>query len=171
MRTESCGMAVYSKGAIQAAVAEAAKTLGYSELREHQKVVVEQFFSRKDVFVSLPTESGKSLCYCLLPKASDILRESKSVDTQSIVIVVSPLIALMKDQVRQMTEKGVSALYVGKTDETTVTEVCEGKYQLVYISPEALLTNSTWRDMLQSPINQSNLVALVVDEAHCVKKW
>ena len=106
------------------------------------------------------------VCYCLLPKASGILWVSKSV-----VIVVSPLIALMKDQVMQMTEKGASALYVGETDETTMTEVCEGNYQLVYISPEALLTNSTWRDMLQSPIYQSNLVALVVDEAHCVKKW
>ena len=123
---------MYSKRAIQAAVAKAAKTLGYSELREHQKVVVEQFLSRKYVFVSLPTGSGKSLCYCLLPGSSDILRESKSVETQSIVIVVSPLIVLMKDQVRQMTEKGVSALYLGRhADETTVTEVCEGKYQLV----------------------------------------
>ena len=120
-------MAVYSKRAIQAAVAEAAKTLGYSELREDQKVVVKQFLSRNDVSVNLPTGSGKSLCYCLLPGDSDILRESKSVETQSIVIVVSPFIALMKDQVRQMTEKGVSTLYFGETDETTVTKVCEGK--------------------------------------------
>ena len=159
------------KGTIQAPIVNAAKTLGYSELREHPKVAVKHFFCREDVFVSLSTRSCMSLCYCLLPKASDILRESKSVDTQSVVIVVSPLITLMKDQVRQMTEKGVSALYVGETDETTVTEVCEGKYQLVYISPEALLTNSTWRDMSQSPIYQNSLVALVVDEAHCVKKW
>ena len=57
--------------------------------------------------------------------------------------MVSPVIALMKDQVSQMTEKSASALYVRETDEKTVTEVCEGKYQPVYISPEALLANRT----------------------------
>ena len=63
------------------------------------------------------------------------------------------------------------AIYVGDVDSETENEVCDGKYQLVYLSPEALLTNMTWRDMLQSPVYQQNLVALVVDEAHCVKKW
>ena len=100
-----------------------------------------------------------------------MLRKSKTSDTQSVVIVVSPLIALMKDQVRQMTERNVKAVYVGEIDDATETEVCEGQFQLVYLSPEALLTNATWCDMLQSPVYQSNLVALVVDEAHCVKKW
>jgi len=96
----------------------------------------------------------------------DILRGSNSV-----VIVVSPLVALMKDQVRQMTERNMRAVYVGDVDSETKNEVCSGKYQLVYLSPEALLTNVTWRDMLQSPVYQQNLVALVIDEAHCVKKW
>jgi len=59
------------------------------------------------------------------------------------------------------------AVYVGDVDSETENEVCSGKYQLVYLSAEALLTNVTWRDMLQ---NQQNLVALVIDEAHCVKK-
>ena len=62
-------------------------------------------------------------------------------------------------------------MYVGDADESIETEICEGKFQLVYMSPEALLAESTWRDMLLSPVYQSNLVALVVDEAHCVKKW
>ena len=70
-----------------------------------------------------------------------------------------------------MIEREMSAVYVGDADSTTETEVCEGKYQLVFLSPEALLTNPMWRDMLQSPVYHSNLVALVVDEAHCVKKW
>ena len=86
-------------------------------------------------------------------------------------MVVSPLIALMKDQVRQMTQRGVSAVYVGEADYTTETAICDGKFQLVCMSPEALLTNLTWRDMLLSPVYYSNLVALIVDEAHCVKKW
>ena len=130
--------------------------------------MVEHFLRGNDVFVSLPTGSGKSLCYCLLSKAFDLLRDSNE---QSISVVVSPLIALMKDQVRQMVHRNVSAVYVGDADESIETEICEGKFQLVYMSPEALLTNFTWRDMLLSPVYQSNLVALVVDEAHCVKKW
>ena len=121
----------------------------------------------KDVFVSLPTGSVKSLCYCLLPKAFDSLRCSNSMATQSIVVVVSPL---MKDQVRQMTQRDISAVYVGD-DDVVETKVCGGKFQLVYLSPEALRTNATWRDMLLSPMYQSYLVALAVDEAHCVKKW
>jgi len=151
---------MYSSGEIHHAITEATRVLGYTELRPNQERVVTHFLSGNDVFVSLPTGSGKSLCYCLLPKAFDVLRKSKTSDTQSVVIVVSPLIALMKDQVRQMTERNVKAVYVGEIDDATETEVCEGQFQLVYLSPEALLTNSTWRDMLQSPVYQSNVTWL-----------
>ena len=162
---------MYTQKQIRAAVSEAAGLLGYSSLRPRQAKVVEDFLSGRDVFVSLPTGSGKSLCFCLLPKAFDALRGTRSVDRQSIVVIVSPLIALMKDQVRKMTERDVSAVYVAEADERTETEICDGKFQLVYMSPESLLTNATWRDMLQSDVYQTNLVAFVVDEAHCVKKW
>ena len=63
--------------------------LGYEGLRQ-QQIVVEHFLRGNDVFVSLPTGSGKSLCYCLLPKAFDLLRDSNSVTKQSIAVVVSP---------------------------------------------------------------------------------
>ena len=75
----------------------------------------------------------------------------------------------MIDQVRHITERNVSAVYVG--DCKSEEDVCNGVYQLVFLSPEALLTNDTWRDMLLSPVYQENLVAVVIDEAHCVKKW
>ena len=52
-----------------------------------------------------------------------------------------------------------------------VEEICEGKFQLVLMSPESILTDLMWRDMLQSPIYQDNLVAVAMDEAHCVKEW
>ena len=97
--------------------------------------------------MSLPAGSGKILCYCLLPRAFDCLTGSKSVDTLTVVIVV-PLIALMKDQVRQMTERNISVVYVGDAATTTETDVCEGKFQVMYFSVEALLTNPMWRDML-----------------------
>ena len=107
---------LYTQKQIKAAVSEAAGLLGYSSLRPRQAKVVEDFLSGRDVFVSLPTGGGKSLCFCLLPKAFDALRGTMSVDRQSIVVIVSPLIALMKDQVRQMTERDVSAVYVAEAE-------------------------------------------------------
>ena len=62
-----------------------------------------------------------------------------------IVVVVSPL---MKDQVQAMTEKGMTAVFVGDCNENLVAGVCQEKYQLVYMSPEALLTDACWHDML-----------------------
>ena len=85
---------MYSIEQIEVDIVEVTKVLGYSELRQHQRNIVEHFLNG---LVSLPTGSGKSLFYCLFPKAFDLLRGSKSVDTQSVVIVVSPLIALIKD--------------------------------------------------------------------------
>jgi ATP-dependent DNA helicase RecQ len=104
----------------------------------------------------------------LLPKAFDFLRHEEA---SCIVVIVSPLIALMQDQVRAMTERKVSAVYAGKADDKLEADICSGKYQLVYFSPESLLLESRWRDMLQSPTYCERLVGLAVDEAHCVKKW
>ena len=152
---------------IEEAIAEASAALGYSQLKPKQAEALQQFLSGKDVFICLPTGSGKTLCFSLLPLAFDVLKGTKS----SIVVIVSPLIALMKDQVRKMTEKNMRALYVGECDHSTEVDVCDGKYQMLYFSPELLLTNPVWRDMLQSDVYCRNLVAFVIDEAHCVKKW
>lgn len=162
----------YSHKDVNRAVSTAAQEMGYSKLRGNQEKVVKTFLQHRDVFVSLPTGSGKSLCYCILPFVFDKIRRTKT-EFQSIVVVVSPLIALMKDQVMAMTRRGVSAVYVGEVEEGSETflRICAGKYQTVFMSPEALLTDVKWRDMLHSQVFQYNLVALVVDEAHCVKKW
>ena len=86
--------------------------------------------------------------------------------------MVSPLVALMTDQVRAMTERNIHAVYVGDAgDDATVEEICEGKFQLVLMSTESILTDLMLRNMLQSPVYQDNLVAVAVDEAHCVKQW
>lgn len=143
----------------------------YSELRPNQEKVIREFLSGKDVFVSLPTGSGKSLCYCLLPLAFDYLLRGESAAPKSIVVIVSPLVALMKDQVKAMEERNVSSLYAGEMDEKARSEACGGKYQLVFTSPESLMSSVWWRDVLLSPVYQDNLVGLIVDEAHCVKKW
>ncbi len=58
-----------------------------------------------------------------------------------------------------------------QVDDKLVEEIHEGQYQVVFFSPESLLTEETWRDMLQSEVYQENTVGFIVDEAHCVKKW
>ena len=150
-------------------LSKVASQIGYSTLRPKQEEVILDFVRGSDVFVSLPTGSGKSLCYSLLPGVFDEIHRLQGV---SIVIVVSPLVALMRDQVRAMTERNIRAVYVGDAgDDATVDEICEGNFQLVLMSPESILTDLMWRDMLQSPIYQDNLVAVAVDEAHCVEQW
>ena len=161
---------VFTEEAIAEAVLKATKELGYQELRPMQELAVKHFLRGRDVFVALPTGSGKSLCYCLLPKAFDFLRRA-SESAKSIVVIVSPLIALMQDQVRAMEERNVAAVYAGAVDDDSERDICEGKYQLVFLSPESLLTDSRWRDMLQSAVYHERLAGLVIDEAHCVKKW
>ena len=79
-------------------ITRAAKKLGYSNLRENQLNGIKSFIQGNDVFIILPTGSGKSLCYAILPFAFDELRGCEG----SLAIVVSPLIALMKDQVRNL---------------------------------------------------------------------
>ena len=118
--------------------------MGYSKLRANQEKVVKTFLRCRDVFVSLPTGSGKSLCYCILPLVFDKLRRWRGTDSRSIAVVVSPLKALMKDQVMAMTCRDVSAIYTGEVEgRYSFLRICGGKYQIVYLphfsSPPALL--------------------------------
>ena len=92
--------------------------------------------------------------------------------TASIVIIVSPLISLMQDQVKSLRSKGVDAVYAGAAHkEGRFDNVARGQCQVLLISPESLLTSFVWRKMLCSSVYQKNLVGVVIDEAHCVKKW
>ena len=120
-------MASYSEEQVKSAVSNAMRTLGISELRPQQEVIIRTFIHGRDMFVSLPTGSKKTLCYCSLPLVFDTLHGNTS---QSVVVVVSPLIALMKDQVRAMKEKAVSAVYVGdlSDDNGAISKVCNREY-------------------------------------------
>ena len=78
----------------------------------------------------------------------------------------------MLDQTQIFNAKGIEAIYAGdELDEKSMDSVKSGKYALVFISPEAIIGRCMWREMLRSQIYQENLVAVVVDEAHCVEKW
>ena len=119
------GVMAFSDGSVEEVILYGAKKLGYLEgLYLKQQQVLKQFLLGSDVFVSLPTGSGKSFCYCVLPNVFDYILSRSS--NGSIVVVVRPLIALMQDQVRAMTECGVRAVYGGGADDTVEADTCAG---------------------------------------------
>ena len=153
--------------------------MGDLVLKKGQLDAMQYVYEGKDVFVWLPTEYGKSITYQTLPFLFDYkLRRTKSPPpTQSVVLVVSPLVSLMVDQTRKLTESGVQAgILSGNTgvDKELLASdggVARGQYRLLFSAPEALLNSDRWRHkLIESPLcNQ--VVAVAVDEAHCVYKW
>ena len=91
----------------------------------------------------------------------------------SIVVCASPLTSLMIDQKDKFIPRGISAEFVGEaqTDHSAISRVLKGNCQLVFITPESIICNPLYRNMLLSPVYKDRLVAFVVDEAHCVKSW
>ena len=106
----------------------AAANLGYTSIKPEQESAIVSFLQGNDVFVSLPTGYGKSLCYAAFPYAFDQLRASSH---PSIVIVVSPLIALMKDQVASYSAKGLKVgCITSKSSLEDRSQVVSGNFQL-----------------------------------------
>lgn len=125
-----------------------------------REAIDELLEGRRKVLVIAPTGGGKSLCYQLPAAVLD-----------GTSIVISPLIALMEDQVRALTERGIAATYLASTldaeeRQRREREIFEGRYQLVYVAPERL--ESPWLverlAKLQPPL-------LAIDEAHCISQW
>lgn len=125
----------------------------------------------KDVLVCLPTGYGKTLVYQLLPiAAKEILRETKVYQLDPFVLVLSPLISLMEDQVKRCHRLGLSALYLFPS--TCQSTALEGKTpDVIYSSPKMLLDSRRGRELLLSRKVQMNIVAVAIDEAHCIVKW
>ncbi len=94
-------------------------------------------------------------------------------NTKSIAVCVSPLSSLMMDQQYKYSKRGIAAEFVGEnqTDPIVIDRMLQGQAQLVFITPENLLGNRKFREMMASPVYQANLIALIIDEAHCVKTW
>ncbi len=134
---------------------------------------VRNFVIGKDVLVCLPTGAGKSFCYAVLPVVFDkIVGKTK----KSIAIIVSPLKALIKDQIRRFRYVGIKCGCVGvdlhvDREEDHILLLKTGGYQLLYTTPETLINSPSWREMIRSDIYTTNLVAYVVDEAHCIDEW
>ena len=156
---------------VDEALALSVERLGFKDLKAKQREVVKGFVSGNDVFAALPTGSGKSLCFALLPFVFDMLRGKST--PLSIVVCISPLVALMTDQKAKFSPRGLVTEFVGghQEDPEAYRSVIKGKCQLVYMTPESLFLSPVWWEMFRSNEYQENLVAVVVDEAHCVPKW
>ena len=85
--------------------------------------------------------------------------------------MICPLVALMKDQVKQLQDKGISASYVASDQDEETHRKIEGCYNLVFMSPESSLDNKRWQSMLSSTVYSSSLVSVAVNEVHCVTQW
>ncbi|MGA2720073.1 MAG: ATP-dependent DNA helicase RecQ [Candidatus Acidiferrales bacterium] len=134
---------------------------GYDSFRPLQERIVNSLVAGHDTCVVMPTGGGKSLCY-QLPAA--MLPEQTA-------IVISPLIALMQDQVAQLTQMGISAAFANSSmteagRSSVMNEARRGKYRLVYLSPERLLRPDTIEWLKNVPVS-----FFAIDEAHCISEW
>ena len=137
-------------------------------LNHHQKLAIEKIVSnKKDVFVNLPTGFGKSLIYQALPLVFDHTTNLPG----HIVVVVSPLISLMEDQVKQLQDIGIRAVSISSQADIDWSRIEKGEYSIVFGSPEAVLMNDRWRTMLCNDVYGRNLCAVAIDEAHVIKQW
>ena len=161
------------------AVTYALKQLRMSDLtlREEQLQSMRAVYGGKDVFVCLPTGFGKSLCFQALPFLFDHrCGPSAAPSPRNCVIVFSPLVALMADQVESLRKRGVQAVVISSgTRDTIAKEFLASESALkcasiIFCAPE-ILSKTKWRDILQSEGVASRVCAIVVDEAHCISKW
>ena len=137
-------------------------------------------YEGKDAFVWLPTGYGKSICYQALPFVFDykLERISAHPTQRSVVIVVSPLVSLMVDQVSRLQKEGFFSAAVlsgnhgvDKKSTASVEDILQGKFNLLYSAPEAIIGVERWRQMLMEKPLSEQIVAVIVDEVHCVYKW
>ena len=135
-------------------------TFGYATFRPLQREIIEANLVGEDVFALLPTGGGKSLCFQLPALARD-----------GLTVVVSPLIALMKDQVDALQASGVAATFLNSTlgaeeSRTRLRGLHRGDYKLLYVAPERLML-AGWIENLKT----WNVSCIAIDEAHCVSEW
>lgn len=133
---------------------------GYSSFRLEQKNIINSILDGKDTLAIMPTGGGKSLCY-----------QIPALYLEGVTVVVSPLISLMQDQVMNLKESGVEAVFLNSSlsyrDTLKAKEkILKGKVKLVYVSPEGILSSA-----LSAFFDQLKISLIAIDEAHCVSQW
>ncbi len=133
---------------------------GYDHFRPQQLAVIHAVLEGKEVLTLLPTGAGKSLCFQL-----------PTLYQNGICVIISPLIALMQDQVRDLLSKNMTAVNLGgeispAQEEAILADALKGDYQFIYCSPEKLAQKS-----FQSFLQQLPITLFAIDEAHCISQW
>ncbi|AFZ31742.1 ATP-dependent DNA helicase RecQ [Gloeocapsa sp. PCC 7428] len=137
---------------------------GYDSFRPGQRCIVEQALQNRDLLVVMPTGGGKSLCFQL-----------PALLKKGLTVVVSPLIALMQDQVEALQDNGIGATFINSSlsayhVRTREQAILSGKVKLLYIAPERLLSEK-FLPFLDLVHHQMGISAFAIDEAHCVSEW
>jgi len=141
------------------------RSFGFDAFRPGQEAVVRDILAGRDVLALMPTGGGKSLCYQL-----------PALLQPGISLVVSPLIALMEDQVRQLQDNGIAATFINSSIEGAqiarrLAGLTRGDYKLVYLAPERLVQGEFLGGTLSRLAAGPGINAFVIDEAHCVSEW
>src|SRR5258705_10451900 len=141
-------------------IATLKKSFGYDQFRPLQQEIISDALAGRDVFVLMPTGGGKSLCFQL----SALMRDG-------LTIVVSPLIALMKDQVDALQTSGIPGTFLNSTLNREEAKarwrgLHRGEYRMLYVAPERLMLDA----FLERALNW-NIAQLAIDEAHCISEW
>ncbi|MCW9708893.1 RecQ family ATP-dependent DNA helicase [Fodinibius salsisoli] len=136
------------------------KHWGFTSFREGQDAAIKSVLEKKNTMVLFPTGGGKSLCYQL-----------PSVLFEGLTIVISPLVALMQDQVHQLNERGIAATFVNSTIsswevEQRLVNARNGMYDLLYCAPERLET-----PLWEAELPRLDVDLIAIDEAHCISEW
>lgn len=136
------------------------RVFGYREFRGHQQAVIEAAMCGRDALVVMPTGGGKSLCY----QIPALLRDGTG-------LVISPLIALMQDQVAALHEFGIKAEFLNSSQtpgrqREVVESLRQGELELLYMAPERLAVDAT-----RTLLAEARLSVIAIDEAHCVSQW
>ena len=137
---------------------------GFDHFRGVQESIVEHIVAGGDALVLMPTGAGKSLCY-----------QIPSLVRKGVGVVVSPLIALMQDQVDALTQLGVKASFLNSSldaeaSRAVTQQLLAGALDLIYVAPERLLSPS-FLEMLDRLNSGSRIALFAIDEAHCVSQW
>src|SRR5882672_6344166 len=136
------------------------RTFGYSTFRPLQQAICEASLAGRDVFALLPTGGGKSLCFQLPALVRD-----------GLTVVVSPLIALMKDQVDALQAAGVAATFLNSSlvageGRERLRSLHNGEFRLLYVAPERLMLSGFLDDL-----QRWNVALFAIDESHCISEW
>ena len=136
------------------------KYFGYDEFRPMQSEIIDNVINKKDAFVLMPTGGGKSLCYQL-----------PALKFSGITLVISPLIALMKDQVDALKANGIEAEFINSSldpnqIDAIINRARKNEIKILYIAPERFALNT-----FQNFLNTLTIDLIAVDEAHCISEW